>query len=112
MFRQVYEFLQRAIISGSLPPGSRLPSTRAVAACLGISRNTALNAYELLAADGFLAGKIGSGTRVSQVVAVAPLVPAPNVPDTRLLMRLAHYPAAATGLHDPDGTPLYICGLD
>jgi GntR family transcriptional regulator / MocR family aminotransferase len=53
------------ILEGRLPAGTRLPSTRALAVDLAVSRNTVLNAYERLAAEGYLHGKAGGGTRVS-----------------------------------------------
>ncbi len=108
MFRQVYDVLKRAIVNGELPLGARLPSTRSLARHLGVSRNTVLNAYETLAAEGLLDGRIGSGTRVCMAVAGSCYVPAPSIPDARAMMREAHYPTTPTGFDDPDGTPLYF----
>src|SRR5262249_36110564 len=51
---------------GSLAPGSKLPSSRALAVELGAARNTIVNAYDQLLAEGYLKGKLGSGTYVSQ----------------------------------------------
>jgi GntR family transcriptional regulator/MocR family aminotransferase len=65
LFRQLYEGLQRSILDGTLAPGVRLPATRSLAEELGVSRNTVLNAYEQLLAEGYLDGKLGSGTYVS-----------------------------------------------
>src|SRR5579863_3750379 len=56
--------LRRAIYDGHLPAGSRLPSTRAAAKLFGVSRNTVVTAYEILAAEDLIASAIGSGTRV------------------------------------------------
>jgi GntR family transcriptional regulator/MocR family aminotransferase len=64
LFRQLYEGLRRAILNGTLTAGARLPATRRLAAELGVSRNTVLNAYEQLLAEGYLEGKVGSGTYV------------------------------------------------
>src|SRR5437868_336189 len=64
LFRQLYDGLRSAILGGALPPGTRLPATRGLASELGVSRNTVLNAYEQLLAEGYLEGKIGSGTFV------------------------------------------------
>ncbi len=47
---------------GESPAGVRLPSTRALAQRLGVSRNTVLSAYDELAAEGRLAARVGSGT--------------------------------------------------
>jgi GntR family transcriptional regulator/MocR family aminotransferase len=64
LFRQVYTGLRKAILSGSLPAGDRLPSTRDLAEQLGISRTVVL-AYDHLLAEGFVEGRRGSGTYVS-----------------------------------------------
>lgn len=65
LFRRVYAGLREAILTGSYAPGERLPSTRELAAQLGVSRTVALTAYELLLAEGFVTGRAGSGTFVS-----------------------------------------------
>src|SRR5271154_3534731 len=65
LYRQVYDQLRQAILEQELPAGARLPSTRALARTLGVSRNTVLNAYETLTADVLLAARRGSGTHVS-----------------------------------------------
>jgi GntR family transcriptional regulator/MocR family aminotransferase len=66
---QLYRSLRRAIRAGQLPAGSRLPSSRVLAERIGVSRNTVLNAYESLHADGLLIGRIGAGTRVAATAA-------------------------------------------
>jgi GntR family transcriptional regulator/MocR family aminotransferase len=67
-YRQLYARLRQAILSGSLRPGSRLPSSRALAEELGIARNTVVNAFEQLRAEGYLTGRLGSGTFVSRAL--------------------------------------------
>src|SRR5580698_6898093 len=62
---QLLRTLRRAILSGTLPPHAHLPSTRALAQRLGVSRNTVLAAYEALASEGLVVGRAGSGTRVA-----------------------------------------------
>ena len=52
--------------TGRLAPGARLPSSRALAADLGIARNTVADAYGQLVAEGWLEAQRGSGTRVSE----------------------------------------------
>ena len=64
LHRQLYEELRRAILSCRLKPGERLPSTRALANSLGVSRATVTLGYEQLIAEGYLEAVIGSGTRV------------------------------------------------
>jgi GntR family transcriptional regulator / MocR family aminotransferase len=58
--------LRDAIVSGRLQPGTRLPSSRALAGDLEIARNTVAEAYGQLAAEGWLTALQGSGTRVAQ----------------------------------------------
>ena len=64
LYRQLYEAYREAILSGQLGRGAQLPSTREVAAELGISRNTVLNAFEQLLAEGYTRGEVGAGTFV------------------------------------------------
>lgn len=63
--RRLYLGLRAAILSGTFPPSSRLPSTRALAEQQGISRTVVVLAYEQLLAEGFVSGFEGSGTYVS-----------------------------------------------
>ncbi|MBW8771629.1 MAG: PLP-dependent aminotransferase family protein [Gemmatimonadetes bacterium] len=68
LYRQVYEGLRDAILSGRLARGARLPSTRALAADLGVARNTVLLAFEQLRSEGYLYGRRGGGSRAREVV--------------------------------------------
>jgi GntR family transcriptional regulator/MocR family aminotransferase len=64
--QQLYQGMRRVILDGKIPAGGRIPSTRALAADLAVSRNTVLNAFERLTAEGYLReGRAGGGTRVS-----------------------------------------------
>ena len=65
LHRQVYLGIRRLVLAGQLKPGSRLPSTRQLASDLRLSRTTVLDAFEQLIFEGYLQGKVGSGTRVS-----------------------------------------------
>src|SRR5436190_15622604 len=56
--------LRAAIREGRLRPGDRLPATRALASELGCSRWVVVEAYDQLAAEGWLEGRPGSGTRL------------------------------------------------
>ncbi|MCW2524715.1 MAG: GntR family transcriptional regulator [Frankiales bacterium] len=58
--------LREAVRTGRLAPGTRLPSSRSLAADLGIARNTVADAYAELVAEGWLTAKQGSGTRVEK----------------------------------------------
>lgn len=68
-FRQVYLALREAILGGVLGPGARLPSSRALADDLGVSRTTILGAYDELAAEGLVVARAGAGTVVAPGVA-------------------------------------------
>ncbi|NEC64144.1 winged helix-turn-helix domain-containing protein, partial [Streptomyces sp. SID9727] len=58
--------LREAVRTGRLTPGTRLPSSRTLAADLGIARNTVADAYAELVAEGWLTARQGSGTRVAR----------------------------------------------
>jgi GntR family transcriptional regulator/MocR family aminotransferase len=73
LFQQLYSRIRDGILGGGLPPGSRLPSSRTLAADLAVSRTTVLNAFDQLTAEGYLEGRVGAGTRV-----------APHLPETLL----------------------------
>jgi GntR family transcriptional regulator/MocR family aminotransferase len=61
--------LRESIRAGRLLPGVRLPSSRALGAELGVSRRLVVEAYEQLAAEGYLVAGQGSGTRVAPAIA-------------------------------------------
>lgn len=65
MFRQLYAAIKQAILSGILEPGVQLPPTRELSELFGVSRQTILNAYAQLLAEGYLSGVVGKGTFVS-----------------------------------------------
>ncbi|MFD3329431.1 PLP-dependent aminotransferase family protein [Streptomyces sp. NPDC058701] len=113
------EALREAARSGRLPAGTRLPSSRAFAADLGIARNTVAHAYAELVAEGWLTARQGSGTRVAERArprrpAAAPRVrhPArrglayslmPGSPDVGGFPRTAWLAAARRALTDAPG---------
>jgi GntR family transcriptional regulator / MocR family aminotransferase len=65
LFRQIYLQLRWAILSRALRPGTKLPSTRALASRLQVARGSVISAYEQLLAEGYLTSKVGSGTVIS-----------------------------------------------
>ncbi|MGZ5395986.1 MAG: GntR family transcriptional regulator, partial [Mycobacterium sp.] len=67
MHHQLANGLRDAIRTGRLTPHTRLPSTRVLAADLGVSRRLVVDAYSQLVAEGFLLSRHGSGTRVATV---------------------------------------------
>jgi GntR family transcriptional regulator / MocR family aminotransferase len=122
--------LRDAVRSGQLGPGTRLPSSRALASDLQVARNTVADAYAQLVAEGWLTAQRGSSTRVADRVAAADPAaapPAPRVareprynlrpgaPDLSAFPRaawlaaarraLAAAPSQALGYGDPRGRP-------
>lgn len=119
--------LRDAVGTGRLPPGLRLPSSRALARDLGVARNTVADAYGQLVAEGWLTARQGSGTRVAdrtaslEAAASPPAVRVgrprydlrPGSPDTAAFPRsgwlaaarraLSAAPAEALGYTDPRG---------
>mgnify|MGYP002085145346 CR=1 FL=1 len=65
LYRQVYEAYREAIVERRLDPGQRLPSSRALALDLGISRLPVLTAFEQLLAEGYCESRTGAGTFVA-----------------------------------------------
>lgn len=68
LHRQLYDELRHAILAGQLSAGTQLPSTRALADRLGISRTTVVLAFDQLLHEGYVEGKKGSGTYVASVL--------------------------------------------
>jgi GntR family transcriptional regulator / MocR family aminotransferase len=123
--------LREALQTGRLAPGTRLPSSRALAADLGVARNTVAEAYGQLVAEGWLTARQGSGTRVASATAVSPVPAAgirppagarvprhdlrPGSPDLSAFPRagwlsaarkaLSGAPSRALGYSDPRGRP-------
>jgi len=67
VYRQIYERLREQILAGALPEGSRLPPERSLAERLHVNRSTVVHAYRDLAADGLIAQRVGSGSRVASL---------------------------------------------
>src|SRR5215467_14259812 len=74
LYLQVYRAFRNEILSRTLAPGERVPSTRGLADLLKVSRNTAIAAYEQLLSEGYLETRLGAAGTV--VAAVLP----PNSP--------------------------------
>jgi GntR family transcriptional regulator / MocR family aminotransferase len=68
LLRGLHEQLRGAILDGRLQPGLRLPATRALATACGVSRNTAVAAYDLLLSEGYLVTRPRSGAYVADVL--------------------------------------------
>lgn len=127
--RALRSALREAVRSGRLAAGTRLPSSRELAADLGVSRGLVTEAYEQLTAESYLRSGRGAGTWVSEGVRAAvrpardhaPRAPGarvdfrPGTPDLSLFPRGAwsaaqrtvfgRLPHGALGYPDPRGLP-------
>jgi GntR family transcriptional regulator / MocR family aminotransferase len=113
---QLEEQLRDAIRSGRLAPGAALPSSRALARELAVSRGVVVDAYAQLAAEGYLVARQGAPTRVSGAPARAGSGPTaatgerpprfdfrPGAPDVSLFPRAAWLASLRRALRDaPD----------
>ena len=80
--RQICQELRDQILGGTLSPGDSLPSSRALAAELGVSRTTVTTAYDQLLAEGYIEVRQGARPRViaSAMLPDAPRKPLANAP--------------------------------
>src|SRR5262249_42458790 len=89
LYRQLYSEFRSAILTGRLKAGNNLPPTRELANELGISRSTVMIAYDQLLSEGYIEGRVGSGTCVTSTLPEEMLesrpiaVPAPRTNSTR-----------------------------
>src|SRR5579863_1285080 len=101
--RALESALREAVRRGRLRPGTRLPSSRSLAADLGLARNTVAAAYAQLVAEGWLEARQGSGTTVTRRSSAPPpsgALPASETGRTRFDLRpgvpeLSSFPRAA-----------------
>jgi GntR family transcriptional regulator / MocR family aminotransferase len=68
LYRWLYDELRARILAGQLRPGMRLSATRDLAVQYGLSRPTIVTAFEQLRSEGYVEGRVGSGTYVSQTL--------------------------------------------
>ena len=86
LYEQLYRSLAGEMRTGALPAGTRMPGKRRLAAELSVSVNTVDTAYQMLAAEGYLAARERSGFYVQEYLAL------PQVgPDARTSL-LKHIP--------------------
>jgi GntR family transcriptional regulator / MocR family aminotransferase len=100
--------LRSAILDGRLKPGSRLPATRELASRYRLSRGTIVAAFEQMKSEGYITGRIGSGTYVNTVLpdalldvartprAVRPVGPHPPRRWSPLAGRVRAFPSSPT----------------
>lgn len=97
LHRQVYGGFRDAILRGDLAAGQQVPSSRALAAELGISRFPVLDAYAQLLAEGYFETRVGSGTFVSADLSVRRSVTRRQAPAAPVARTVSHrsglYPA-------------------
>jgi GntR family transcriptional regulator/MocR family aminotransferase len=74
---QIDQALRARILAGAVRPGTRLPSSRSLAAELGVARTTVLQALEALQAEGYLVAAPRSGVRVAPELPEEGFTPAP-----------------------------------
>jgi DNA-binding transcriptional MocR family regulator len=70
LYRRLAEAIRAAIRRSEMPSGTRLPTERALAAELSVSRSTVVAAYDLLREEGWLESRQGSGTWVRRHASV------------------------------------------
>ncbi len=63
--QQLYARIRELIVNGNLAADTQLPSTRTLAAELGVSRNTVVAAFDQLIAEAYLEAKVGAGSFVA-----------------------------------------------
>ncbi len=90
---QVYDAIESRIAGGLLSENSRLPTTRELAAALGVNRGTVQAAYRRLQERGLIAGRVGSGTVVCRV---SPSSDSPFRLSDMLSRRAAELPAESS----------------
>jgi GntR family transcriptional regulator / MocR family aminotransferase len=68
LHRRAYYRVREMILRGALAPGSRLPSTRSLAADIAVSRNTVEVAFSQLEAEGYITRRVGAGSFVASTL--------------------------------------------
>jgi len=68
LYRWFYNELRTAILDGRIAPGARLPATRDLAREYNLARATVVASFEQLKSEGYVEGKVGAGTFVTQVL--------------------------------------------
>ncbi len=91
--RWLYGELRRAVLSGQLRPGTRLPATRDFARQYKTSRGTVVSVFERMHSEGYLVCRVGAGTWVNENL------PAHLLSTKRHHVRLRTLPPAVRGLH-------------
>ncbi len=99
--QRIYHKLRSQIADGTSPAGSRLPSTRALAAEIGVSRTTVTAVYEQLAAEGYLETSPRAKARVATGVTPALAAPRKENPARREARTLSAFGRRVAGFAIP-----------
>jgi len=91
---QIYARIAAAVLDGRLPPGTRLPSARSLAAQLAVARGTVDTAYQRLAGEGYVVTRGAAGTRVDPALDARTLRPARAAAPARAAGAAVAAPAA------------------
>ncbi len=75
---RIYLAIRQLILQGELPPGTVVPPSRTLAGLIEAGRNTVVRAYDQLLIEGYLEGRVGAGTFVSEAVRSGERVPPPK----------------------------------
>ena len=67
LYEQIYQHIKHEIKDGTLPPNTKLPSTRSLSSNLSVSRNTVDLAYSQLVSEGYIESRPKSGYYVCLV---------------------------------------------
>jgi GntR family transcriptional regulator/MocR family aminotransferase len=112
--QQLARSLREAVAKGELKAGEQLPSTRALASSLGLSRGTVTEVFDQLVAEGYLDARVGAGTRVAEnledrsLVARSDLIARPKSGRLNLPPNVARYAAIARSLAPRPSVPFSI----
>ena len=108
----LYAQLRLAIIEGRLRPGSRLPASRDFASQYGLSRGTVVSVFERLQAEGYVACRVGSGTRVNRIEPADPVRMTQSKPPVYIRRVIADYvrPKPWIGLVAREGVRPFCMG--
>lgn len=113
---QLVGAIRELVLSGQLRAGDRLPASRTLAREQGVSRTTAITAYEQLTAEGLIRSHVGSGTFVSDSVTLPVPDQVRTIPASGITPRLAALSAEASDryfprLSHPDTPRAFVTGM-
>jgi GntR family transcriptional regulator/MocR family aminotransferase len=97
IYKQIGREMRQAIISGRLPGGVRLPASRVLANELGVSRNTIINVFDSLIAEGYIESKVGDGTYVARILPEEHLLPRQAIKTSRPASIVEHDTLSSRG---------------